>query len=74
MAGLSVLLNLAEGCSRKSEVERKGYVEVSRGSIIEIDEALDTASDLDYCKKENLKELGLTMVRVFSMLSKMIGS
>jgi four helix bundle protein len=72
-AALSVHLNIAEGCSRKSETERKRFFEVSRGSVIEIDGALNLASDLDYCKKENLKALSLTMVRTFSMLSKMIG-
>jgi four helix bundle protein len=72
-AALSVHLNIAEGCSRKSEVERKRFFEISRGSVIEIDAALDIAGDLGYCKKEDLQALGLTMVRVFSMLSKMIG-
>jgi four helix bundle protein len=32
----SVHLNLAEGCSRKSEAERKRFFEISRGSLIEI--------------------------------------
>ena len=72
-AALSVHLNIAEGCSRKSEKERKRFYEVARGSVIEIDAALDICSDLDYLKKEELKELGLTMVRCFSMLSRMIG-
>jgi four helix bundle protein len=44
-AALSVHLNIAEGCSRKSIAERKRFFEVSRGSIIEIDAALDIASD-----------------------------
>lgn len=72
-AALSVQLNIAEGCSRKSEVERKRFFEISRGSVIEIDAALDAASDIGYCSKENLKELGLSMVRCFSMLSKLLG-
>ena len=38
-AALSVKSNLAEGCSRRSEAERKRYFEVSRGSVIEIDAA-----------------------------------
>lgn len=69
---LSVHLNIAEGCSRKSEAERKRYFEVARGSVIEIDATLDISDDLSYCKKEDIKELGLTMVRCFSMLSKML--
>lgn len=40
-ASLSVHLNIAEGCSRKSEGERKRFFEISRGSVIEIDTALD---------------------------------
>lgn len=35
-AALSVHLNIAEGASRKSELERKRYFEIARGSIIEL--------------------------------------
>jgi len=73
-AAFSVHLNLSEGFSRKSAAERKRYFEVSRGSIVEIDGALDAAEDLGYCKKENLTELGVCMNRCFSMLSKLISS
>jgi four helix bundle protein len=72
-AALSVHLNIAEGCSRKSDAERKRFYEISRGSVIEIDAALDVASDIGYCSKESLTELGQSMVRCFSMLSKLIG-
>jgi len=54
-AALSVHLNMAEGASRKSEVERKRYYEISRSSIIEIDAALDIAKDLDYINDYNTK-------------------
>ena len=52
-AALSVCLNIAEGASRKSASERKRYYEIARGSIIEIDAALDISIELKYCKKEN---------------------
>lgn len=39
-AALSVHLNLAEGASGKSIIERKRYDEVSRASLIEVDTAL----------------------------------
>ena len=71
-AALSVHLNIAEGCSRKSLSERKRFFEVARGSVIEIDAAVDAATDLGYCTKENLQSLGAAMVRCFSMLSRMI--
>lgn len=71
-AGLSVHLNVAEGCSRKSLVERKRFYEIARGSIIEIDAALDIAVDLGYTSKQKLEELGKLMIRSFQMISKMI--
>lgn len=73
-AALSVHLNIAEGASRKSEVERKRFYEISRGSVIEIDAAVDIASDLDYLQGLNLEKLGETMVRCFKMLTGMITS
>ncbi len=71
-AALSVHLNVAEGCSRKSPTERKRFYEMARGSVIEIDAALDIASKLNYTTKEKLKELGILMVRTFQLISKMI--
>jgi four helix bundle protein len=71
-AALSVYLNVAEGCCRKSQKERERFYEVARGSIIEIDAALDVAVDLGYTSKEELDELGQFIIRSFQMLSKMI--
>ena len=71
-AALSVKLNLAEGSTRKSLAERKRYFEISRGSIVEIDAALETAFDLNYFTIENLQIIGILLNRCFAMLSKMI--
>ena len=71
-AALSVHLNLAEGSSRKSLAERKRFYEISRGSIIEIDTALDIAVGLEYTTKEKLDQTGNLLIRTFQMLSKMI--
>lgn len=71
-AALSLHLNIAEGSSRKSEAERKRYYEIARGSVIEIDAALDVASDLNYLKNFNSEKLGETMIKMFKLLSGMI--
>ena len=63
-AALSVHLNVAEGCSRKSSAERKRFYE--------IDAALDIAFGLGYTTKERLTDLGLLLVRTFQLISKMI--
>ena len=71
-AAISVYLNINEGCSRRSISERKRYFEIARGSIIEIDAALDISVDLDFCKAEALTKCGEYIIRSFSMLSKLM--
>lgn len=71
-AVLSVKLNLAEGASRKSGAERNRFVEVARGSVVEIDAAIETAVDLDYYKPEQLRTVGELLNKCFAMLSNLI--
>jgi len=71
-AGLSIKLNLAEGASRRSPVERKRFMEVSRGSLIEVDAILETAVDLKYFSLEELAKVGELLNKSFAMLSKMM--
>ena len=71
-ASLSVHLNIAEGASRKSETERKRFYEIARGSIIEIDAALDVAKELGYLKNHNTEMLGVQLLKCFKLLSGLI--
>ena len=71
-AALSVHLNIAEGCSRKSSIERRRFFEVSRGSAIEVDTIFDISIDLNYIKKEELEETGILIIKTVQMLNKMI--
>lgn len=71
-AALSVLLNLVEGCSRRSFAERKRFYEIARGSLIEVDTAFDIAAQLHFTSNEKLAELGTLIIRSFQLLSKMI--
>jgi len=72
-AAFSVHLNIAEGCSRRSETERKRFFEISRGSIIEVDTAIDIALKLKYKNEEDLKPLGNYLVNTFKQLTGLIG-
>ncbi|HXL55038.1 MAG TPA: four helix bundle protein, partial [Chitinophagaceae bacterium] len=56
-AALSVHLNIAEGCSRKSKLERSRFFEIARASVIEIDTAIDIAHKLMYVSLEQLQPL-----------------
>ncbi len=71
-AATSVTLNLAEGCSRKSAVERMRYFEISRGSLVEIDSIFDIVVDLEYSGIEELSHTGDLLLRCFKMLSAMM--
>jgi four helix bundle protein len=71
-AALSIQLNIAEGSSRKSDIEKRRYYEIARGSVIEIDTILDIAEELGYFKKEDLTQTGDLIIKTFQMLSKMI--
>lgn len=73
-AALSVQLNIAEGSSRRSDVERRRFYEIARGAVIEIDAALDAAFDLGYCSSDDISEFGTTLVKCFKYLSGLINS
>lgn len=71
-AARSVHLNIGEGCSRRSEAEHKRFFEISRGSIIEVDTALEIAVDPDYTNPTDLEKLSIYLLDCFKMLSSMI--
>ncbi|WP_255153373.1 four helix bundle protein [Ferruginibacter sp. HRS2-29] len=73
-ASLSVYLNLSEGCSRKSEAERKRYFEIARGSLIEIDAAFDIANALGYFNNFSTTVLNKTTIDCFKMITGLIKS
>jgi len=71
-ASTSVVLNITEGCSRKSELERKRYFEIARGSVIELDSCFDIIIDCDYIKQEELTKIGNLIKTTFILLSGML--
>lgn len=72
-AALSVHLNIAEGCSRRSEAERKRYFEIARGSVIEVDAAIGIAFNLEFFNIESLSKLEILIISCFKQLSALIG-
>ena len=73
-ASESVILNMSEGASRSSPTERRRYFEISRGSIIEIDTALQVALDLNYITEKQIETIAPLMRQCFAMLCKMMDS
>jgi four helix bundle protein len=71
-AALSVKLNFAEGSSRKSATERNRFFEISTGSVVETDAAVETAIELNYIMESSLEVLSKQLNKCFAMLSNMI--
>jgi four helix bundle protein len=73
-AALSVHLNIAEGCSRKSQAERRRYFEIARGSVIEMDTAFEIAHKLNYVELTTIGPLGNLIVKCFKQLTGLINN
>lgn len=71
-ASTSVHLNIAEGCSRRSLIERKRFFEIARGSVIEIDTIFSVAVELKYIETEQIDNLKELIIENFKILSAMI--
>ncbi len=68
-AALSVKLNFAEGCSRQSLKERYRFFEISRGSVNELDAALETAYDMKLLTEGQLTKVSELLNECFALLS-----
>ncbi len=71
-AAISVHLNIAERCSRKTQKERSRFFEIARGSVIEVDSAIGIAFKIGYFQNEDVQTLGESIVKTFKLFSGMI--
>ncbi|WP_291963770.1 four helix bundle protein [Maribacter sp.] len=69
-AAVSVPSNIAEGCSRNSEVEFKRFLEIALGSLFEVETQLIISEELKFLDSEELKSI----FNLISIESKMINS
>lgn len=56
-AAVSIPSNIAEGCSRNSEMEFKRFLEIAMGSLFEVDTQLIIIQELNFIKSEDLKSI-----------------
>ncbi len=73
-AGLSVSNNLAEGASRKTKPDKRRFFEISRSSVVEIDNCLTAIVVLNYLTDENLAPICAALVELFKLISGLIDS
>ncbi|TCK67727.1 four helix bundle protein [Winogradskyella wandonensis] len=54
-ASVSIPSNIAEGCSRNSEIEFKRFLEIAMGSLFEVETQLIIAQELNFIEEKELK-------------------
>ncbi|WP_452225691.1 four helix bundle protein [Lacinutrix chionoecetis] len=56
-AAVSIPSNIAEGCSRNSEIEFKRFLEIAMGSLFEVETQFLIIKELNFIKSEELKSI-----------------
>ncbi|MFI5385283.1 MAG: four helix bundle protein [Fimbriimonadales bacterium] len=70
-AAVSVPLNIAEGWGRNSKAELARYSDIARGSLHEVDAALEVAILLKYMNRPEIENANSLFKRVGTMLLKL---
>ena len=68
-ACLSVSNNLAEGASRKTKPEKNRFFEISRSSVVEIDNCLVACIRLHFLTEEELIILNAALLETFKLIT-----
>jgi len=73
-AAISVSNNLAEGCARKSKIEKNRFFEIARSSVVEIDNCLVACISIKSLTKQDIMEVDERNIELFKLISGLIDS
>ncbi|WP_248724671.1 four helix bundle protein [Seonamhaeicola sp. ML3] len=71
-AAVSVPSNIAEGCSRNSEVEFKRFLEIAIGSLFEVETQLVIAQKLKFIEEKELESIFTLVQKEAKMINSLI--
>ncbi|MGE5943099.1 MAG: four helix bundle protein [Flavobacteriales bacterium] len=71
-AAVSIPSNIAEGCSRNSEVEFKRFLEIAMGSLFELETQLIITQELGFIKPEVLESVFGNIEKEAKMINSLI--
>jgi len=71
-ASVSIPSNIAEGCSRNSEIEFKRFLEIAMGSLFEVETQLIISQELEFIQQENLKSIFELLNKEAKMINSLI--
>ena len=72
-AAISITSNIAEGMSRYSDKEKVHFLEISFGSLMEVDSQLEVSVELGYISMEQYEELAKKINSLGKQLSALRG-
>lgn len=71
-ASVAIPSNIAEGCSRNSDIEFKRFLEIAMGSLFELQTQLLICQELEFLTKEELLNLFLSLDKEARMINSLI--
>ena len=71
-ASVSVPSNIAEGCSRSSQIEYKRFLEIAMGSLFEIETLLTIVTELNMVRHDKVDPLMDKILSEQRMINKLI--
>lgn len=71
-AAVSIPSNIAEGCSRNSEIEFKRFLEIALSSLFEVETQLIISNELGYISAQNFKTLSESLEKEAKMINSLI--
>ena len=71
-AAVSIPSNIAEGCSRNSEIEFKRFLEIAIGSLFEMETQLIIAQELQYLTGKESEKVFVLIHQEAKMINKLI--
>lgn len=71
-AAVSIPSNVAEGCSRNSEIEFKRFLEIAMGSLFEVETQLIISQELKYLETNELETIFSLIQKEAKMMNSLI--
>lgn len=71
-AVVSIPSNIAEGCSRNSEIEFKRFLEIAIGSLFEVQTQLILAKELNFLEESYSSEIEILLEKEAKMINSLI--